>query len=341
MVIKNDKNIFISWSGDNSKEIAKELKKSLENVFFTDTGLTCFVSDVDIASGTDWWNKIKKELKTCKVGILCVTKENLMSPWLFFEAGAMIARGIVVIPILFNCSLKSLSDTPLTSKQIVDFYDQTKFIKMISDINKHLNLNISENIAFETMAKGAYTNLKENLSGTLKILKSKRIFNAKDYTYPHNVKDVNINTVYISAPMSNLKPSEYKDLRNYVVNISKALKDIGFVDIICPILSIEDTTKFDGKIKAMKDNFASLKQVDSLVVIYPYQSPSSILVELGYGIALCKRTVIFYRENLPYMVQDAGENVEHIKAFKFDDYSEITDIIIKNGMTIFEGRTDE
>lgn len=341
MITKKEKNIFISWSGDNSKEIAKALKKSFEDIFFANTGLSCFVSDVDIASGTDWWNKIKKELKTCKIGILCVTKENLMSPWLFFEAGAMIARGIVVIPILFNCSLKSLSDTPLTSKQIVDFYDQTKFIKMINDINNHLALNLDKNSAYDTLVKSAYGELKESLAGTLKILKSKRLFNARDYTFPHNVKDVNINTVYISAPMSSLSPTEYADLREHVLNISTALKEIGFVDVICPILSIEDSTKFDGKTKAMKDNFVSLKQVDSLVVIYPYQLPSSILVELGYGIALCKRTVIFYREDLPYMVQDAGENLEHIKAFKFSDYSEITDIIIKNGMSIFEGRNEE
>ena len=46
---RNDyKKIFISWSGDNSKEIAKALKKTLEKVVFKNTGLHCFVSDLDI-----------------------------------------------------------------------------------------------------------------------------------------------------------------------------------------------------------------------------------------------------------------------------------------------------
>ena len=33
------KKIFISWSGDNSKQIARALKDSLENTIFKDTGL--------------------------------------------------------------------------------------------------------------------------------------------------------------------------------------------------------------------------------------------------------------------------------------------------------------
>lgn len=77
--------IFISWSGKNSKIIAKELKNVFENKIFAGTGLTCFVSDVDIASGTDWWDKIKGELKTCRLGILCITKENIRAPWIFLK----------------------------------------------------------------------------------------------------------------------------------------------------------------------------------------------------------------------------------------------------------------
>ena len=63
------KKIFISWSGDNSKQIARALKDSLENTIFKDTGLECFVSDVDISSGDDWWNKIKTELKKLNVKV--------------------------------------------------------------------------------------------------------------------------------------------------------------------------------------------------------------------------------------------------------------------------------
>lgn len=88
---KKPNKLFISWSGSNTKEFAKELKHILEDVIFEGTDLTCFVSDVDIESGTDWWIKIKGELKTSKQSILCVTKENVKAPWISYEAGAMVA----------------------------------------------------------------------------------------------------------------------------------------------------------------------------------------------------------------------------------------------------------
>lgn len=134
------KKIFISWSGDNSKQIARALKDSLENTIFKDTGLECFVSDVDISSGDDWWNKIKTELKKCKLGIACITKENLRAPWIYFESGAMIARDLKLIPVLVNCNINSLNGTPIATKHMVDFYNQEKFTQMVKTINRELNL---------------------------------------------------------------------------------------------------------------------------------------------------------------------------------------------------------
>lgn len=113
--------IFISWSGANSKEIAKALKNTLEKNVFSGTGSECFVSDEDIASGADWWNKINKELKSCKIGILCITKENINAPWIYYEAGAMITQSVQTIPLLISCDFNSLKDTPLNGKQAVNF----------------------------------------------------------------------------------------------------------------------------------------------------------------------------------------------------------------------------
>ena len=122
--------IFISWSGTNSKEIAKGIKEILQHDIFKNKGLECFVSDLNIMSGTDWWKKINKELRTCKMGIICITKDNINEPWIYFEAGAMIAREIPTIPLLINCGFKHLASTPLLGKQATDFYDQQKFVKI-------------------------------------------------------------------------------------------------------------------------------------------------------------------------------------------------------------------
>ena len=115
--------------------------------------------------------------------------------------------------------------------------------------------------------------------------------------------------------------------------------EIGFVEVTCPIFDIDTADRFDGKTKAIKDNFPKMKQVDSMLVIYPRQVPSSTLVEIGYELALSKKMVIFHKEELPYILTEAGETISNIRTYKYTDFETIEDIIRKNEMTLFEGGT--
>ena len=249
--------IFISWSGPYSKEFAKGIKKLLEESVFDNKELTCFVSDLDIASGSDWWNKIKKELRSCKLGILCITKENLRAPWIYFEAGAMIAREIPSIPLLVSCDVKALSSTPLNGKQAVDFYDLKKFLKMLVDINKAMDFDLTENQINE-LGKAAYSTLKNDLESVFNSLRDLRLFNVK-YVYPRDTTNVKRNTIFVSAPMSSINPDEYNILRESVLTIKKSLLQIGFTEVHCPLIDIESQDRFDGKTKAIKNNFPLMK----------------------------------------------------------------------------------
>lgn len=340
MSTKKQKKIFISWSGEKSKIIANKLKNILEKNIFEGTGLTCFVSDVDISSGTDWWNKINRELKSSRMGILCITKENITAPWIYYEAGALTARDLPTIPLLISCDIASLKGTPLQGKQCVDFYDQQKYINMIKDINKKMSLlNIPEE-TLKLSAVNSYNILKKDAESILTDLKNMRIFNTK-YVFPSLITTINVNTVFISAPMASISNDYYYVLREYALSLKSTLKNIGFTDIICPIIDNDDPKKFDGKTRAIKNNFNNLKQIECMVIVYPENVPSSSLVEIGYGIALCKRMVIFYKEKLPYILEEAGENIEHVKTYKFDDFSEIDNIITSNGMSLFEGDNND
>ncbi len=337
---RKKKSIFISWSNEKSKNIANNLKTVFENKIFANTGLKCFVSDADINSGTDWWAKISSELKSCQMGLLCVTKENLTEPWLYFEAGAMVAQDIPTTPLLISCNFKSLSDTPLASKQAVDFYDQAKFIKLILDINENMKLLDISNNQLESIAKDGYIELKTLCSKSLSELTDYRKFNTK-YIYPNHISSIQKNTIFISAPMSTIKPEEYHTLRTFLLELKQDLCSIGFSEVICPVLNNDDPSCFEGKTKAIKENFAALKRVESILVIYPQNLPTSTLVEIGYGIALSKKMVVFYKEKLPYILQEAGETMPHVKSFKFTDYSEIKSNLSANGMDVFEGINDD
>ena len=314
--------IFVSWSGPNSKEFAKGLKYLLEKDVFSNTDIECFVSDQDIASGADWWNKIKKELRTCKLGILCITKENLRAPWIHFEAGAMVAREVPSIPLLISCSAKALSTTPLNGRQAVSFYDQKKFLKMLVDINNTMGYDLSES-QINTLGKKAYGQLKDNLGSVFRNLRDLRTFNDK-YVYPSEVTNVKRNTIYVSAPMSSIDENKYSELRASMLAIKSSLQKIGFTEVYCPIIDIESPEHFDGKAKAIKDNFPLMKGVDSMLVVYPWKNASSSLVEIGYGIALTKKLVVFHSEGLPYIIAEAGSSIAHVKTYLFHSYNQNT-----------------
>jgi hypothetical protein len=47
------------------------------------------MSQSDIQAGARWSEEIALRLEACSVGIICLTPDNLDSPWLLFEAGAL------------------------------------------------------------------------------------------------------------------------------------------------------------------------------------------------------------------------------------------------------------
>jgi TIR domain len=78
--------VFISWSGDLSKNVAVLLSTWLEDVL---QGTKVWLSEDDIDKGKIWFGAITEQLSDTGLGILCLTLENRSSPWILFEAGAL------------------------------------------------------------------------------------------------------------------------------------------------------------------------------------------------------------------------------------------------------------
>lgn len=78
--------IFISWSGKRSQTLANAIRDWLPNVI---QAIEPWVSAVDIDKGSRWSTDIAIQLEDSKVGIICLTPENLEAPWIIFEAGAL------------------------------------------------------------------------------------------------------------------------------------------------------------------------------------------------------------------------------------------------------------
>lgn len=126
--------IFLSWSGDISKEIAHILEYSFTNII---QSLEIFCSDKDIAKGEFWPERLLNELNECDYGIICLTSENINSRWLNFEAGMMCRKFNKDISVInFNIDEDEI-------KQPLSFFQATKLekddiYKLISKINEML-----------------------------------------------------------------------------------------------------------------------------------------------------------------------------------------------------------
>ncbi len=79
-------NIFLSWSGEQSKRIAELFNSWLPSVI---QSINTFYSSNDIAKGKKWDYELSRSLDSCNFGIIILTKENITAPWIMFEAGAL------------------------------------------------------------------------------------------------------------------------------------------------------------------------------------------------------------------------------------------------------------
>jgi hypothetical protein len=84
--MSDDFNIFLSWSGDQSRWVADALRRWLPVVLQT---AKPWMSSANIDIGSRSLSEISARLNGMKIGIVCLTPENLEAPWILYEAGAL------------------------------------------------------------------------------------------------------------------------------------------------------------------------------------------------------------------------------------------------------------
>jgi hypothetical protein len=139
--------IFISWAGPRSNEFAKTLCAYLPQMIQNSQP---WMSD-RIGKGKTWLTELWNQINSAQFGILCITSENINSPWILFEAGALKQR-VDVCPILLNIKKKDIPP-PLSTLQLIEIQQQELF-QLITDINRiQKEKAVSEEILRKTFDK--------------------------------------------------------------------------------------------------------------------------------------------------------------------------------------------
>lgn len=126
--------LFISWSGEKSKQVAIAFKDWLPSMI---QAVEPFVSSEDVEKGTRGINRVFKELQNSNFGLLCFTKENPENPWILFEAGAlskMVDQENYVAPFLFGIDHDEIP-APIKEFQYTCF-EREDIWKLVRVINK-------------------------------------------------------------------------------------------------------------------------------------------------------------------------------------------------------------
>lgn len=133
--------IFISWSGEKSKQIGEAFRHWLPEVI---QSVRPYFTPDDVAKGQRWAADIAESLHSSQFGLFCLTAENLTAPWLLFEAGAVSkdSGNGKVCPLLFGVDPAQLAG-PLLQFQATP-YSQDEVFKFMKAVNAETSVPLDE-----------------------------------------------------------------------------------------------------------------------------------------------------------------------------------------------------
>ena len=140
--------VFLSCSGVRSKKVADTFADWLPQVI---QAVEPWIS-TDIAKGSRWNPEIGRELETSKIGIICLTQENLNEKWILFEAGAL-SKSVdtKVCTLLLGLNPTDI-EPPLSQFQHTSFNKEDIF-RLIQTINTQLEQSHEKPLAERTLTQ--------------------------------------------------------------------------------------------------------------------------------------------------------------------------------------------
>ncbi len=290
--------VFISWSGIQSKKVAKVIKSVLEKIYQLEPD-EIFISDENL-HGPHWDKKIFDYAANAHIGITCLTEENYPEPWILAEYGAMSVKGSVC-PILFNFPYNKLPEKyALFKKEMC----RSPFLETKADLACEDFIDLLIHLLIDVDSR------KSNNRFRSKHFKSKNdIIDSKKW-YPiiedagkelvNIYKTFNIHDYFISRPINGVNDNIRSKIDEIIYELKNSNPDCIFAS--------------EGHIESdlAKIRFENISKCKKFIFIYPRitgsYSPSSCLLELGAAMVLQKEIIFCiqqgHKNKLPTFVSE-------------------------------------
>jgi hypothetical protein len=130
---RTDVKVFISQSLPRSLALAKTLESFIRKVV---PGTDPWVSDSGVEKGSRFLSEIRQNLNEATAGIVCITDENRMEPWILYEAGALSTKVTDrVWTVLLDVDHTAVAP-PLSGFNHTSAVDKADVLKMVRSIHK-------------------------------------------------------------------------------------------------------------------------------------------------------------------------------------------------------------
>jgi hypothetical protein len=224
--------VFISWSGELSGNIGEIIRKWLPSV------IQCvkpYYTPSDIEKGTRWFGDISTELGLSDFGLMILTKNNVQSPWITFEAGALSKKleKSKVCPILFGIEPTDIKG-PLVQFQATRF-SKDDFSKLVRSINNACGeLKLEESVlndVFDTF----WPKLEKEITYSMTSYKdTSKTVTRNDRELIEEILNLTRSLANNNQTINNrgINPSAIADLDSYFGRLVDAVRNSGNVELL-------------------------------------------------------------------------------------------------------------
>ena len=168
--------VFISWSGERSQKVAKLLSSWLKCVL--QASKPWISSDMD--RGVVWFNTINQALADTTTGIVCLTAENLNSPWILFEAGSLSSGLTDKRVCTFLIDVKPADVEPPLSQFNHTEPNKTSVLNLVKTINERLGEKQLELETLEAVFETYYPQFDEKFKKIISETEGNKVGGPKD-----------------------------------------------------------------------------------------------------------------------------------------------------------------
>lgn len=157
--------VHLIWSKQQSKNLASLLYIWLPQVI---PDIKPWMSDKDIAKGTEWFRELQEALKHSSTCIICLTSENIRSPWIYYETGAIATniKDVSIYPYLLKNSQHILNDGPLAQWQFTIATESDTW-NLIKTLNEKASSSSRKLAPLEKTFQAQWPNFKKQLDQIL------------------------------------------------------------------------------------------------------------------------------------------------------------------------------